>query len=365
MFLRKSLADAGRACTYFLQALFVLILLLLPPTPARAQGGMDTTGTGGVNKIVGRIYFPSGRRSDAMTVKVTLESSSSERLSVLADTNGSFIFNSMAPGSYLVTVEAGEDYETARETVVIEKLSVRSRSVSAADQARMNIPRTFNVMISLRPKRGPAAATARGQVLNAALAAVPKPAVELYEKALESAQARETKKAIEQLKAAISYYPEFALALNELGVQYMRLNDFERAKEAFRAALRIRPDDFMPLLNYGVALLETKEPTEAETYLRRAVQKNDTSWAAHMYLGIALIGLRNLDGAESELQRTLTLAGDELALPHYYLGGIYWQRRDHKRAADELEKYLRLAPKAPAAARIRATIKELRSKGDS
>ena len=364
MFLPKSRAIAGHACRYFLQALLVLILLLLPPTPTRAQGGRDSTGTGGVNKIQGRIYFPSGRRSDAISVKVSLESSSSERLSVLADTNGSFTFNSMAPGSYLLTVEAGEEYETARESVVIEKLTVRSRGISGAEQARMNIPRTFNVMVSLRPKKG-AAGAARGQVLNAALASVPKPAVELYEKALESAQARETKKAIEQLRAAISYYPEFALALNELGVQYMRLNDFEKAKEAFRSALRIRPDDFMPRLNYGVALLETRQTADAEAQLRLALQKNDGSWAVHMYLGIALIGLGNYDGAEGELRRTLALAGDELALPHYYLGGIYWHRRDHKRAADELEKYLRLAPKAPDAARIRATIKELRGKTNS
>ena len=364
MFLPKSRPRAARACCYSLQSLFLLLLLLLPPAPALAQGGTDSTGTGGVNKIQGRIYFPSGRRSDAISVKVTLESSSSERLSVLADTNGSFIFHSMAPGSYLLTVEAGEDYETARESVVIEKLTVRSRSISGAEQARMNIPRTFNVMVSLRPKKG-SASEGRGQVLNAALASVPKPAVELYEKALESAQARDTKKAIEQLRAAISYYQEFALAWNELGVQYMRLGDFEKAKEAFRSALRIKPDDFMPRLNYGVALLETKQTADAEAHLRQAVLKNDTSWAAHMYLGIALIGLRNYDAAESELQRTLVLAGDELALPHYYLGGIYWQRGDHKRAADELEKYLRLAPKAPAAARIRATIKELRGKADS
>jgi Flp pilus assembly protein TadD len=121
----------------------------------------------------------------------------------------------------------------------------------------------------------------------------------------------------------------------------------------------------MPRLNYGVALLETRQTADAEAQLRLALHKNDSSWAAHMYLGIALIGLGNYDGAEGELRRTLALAGDELALPHYYLGGIYWHRRDHKRAADELEKYLRLAPKAPDAARIRATIKELRGKTNS
>ena len=52
----------------------------------------------------------------------------------------------------------------------------------------------------------------------------------------------------------------------------------------------------------------------------------------------------------------------ELAKAHYYLGGIYWGNREYSRAADELETYLRLAPHAPEAAKVRETIKELRSK---
>lgn len=356
-------AIAHRTSLYSLPVFSIIILLLIPSSPAQAQGGIDSTGTGGNNKVQGRIYFPSGRRSDATAVKVTLESTSSERLSVIADLNGSFTFQSIAPGSYYLTVDAGDDYETAREMVLIQKMGVRSRSLSGADIARLNIPRTFNVIINLRPKS--AGIGGKTGVLNASLANLPKPAVEFYEKALQSAQTGDYKKAAEQLRTALSYYPEFALALNELGVQYLRLGQADKAVEALRAALRIKPDEFMPRLNYGIALLEQKQAAEAETHLRMALKKSETSWAAHMYLGIALISLRNYDEAEKELLRTLSLAGDNLSLPHYYLGGIYWRKGDHKRAADELEKYLRLVPKAPEAERIRATIKDLRSKGNS
>ena len=61
---------------------------------------MESSGTGGRNKIQGRIFFPSGRRSDASSVKVTLESTSSEKLFVIADLNGTFSFTSLAPGNY-------------------------------------------------------------------------------------------------------------------------------------------------------------------------------------------------------------------------------------------------------------------------
>jgi len=92
------------------------------------------------------------------------------------------------------------------------------------------------------------------------------------------------------------------------------------------------------------------------------LKKNDSSPTAHMYLGMSLISLRKLDEAEKELQRAVTLGGDQMGLAHYYLGGIYWGRREYGRAADELETYLRLAPQAPDAERVRNTIKELRSK---
>jgi len=345
---------------YSLQSLAIALLLLICSPSVLAQGGVETTGTGGSNTIHGRIYFPSGRRSDATAVKVTLESTSSERLNLIADLNGSFTFKALSPGSYYLTVDAGGDYETARETVVIEALGLRGRNLSSAEIARANVPRTFNVIVNLRPKQGRSGS--KPGLVNAALANLPKPAVEFYEKALEAIQAGDNKKAVEHLRAALSYYPEFALALNELGVQYLRLGQVDKALEALRASLRIKPDEFTPRLNYGIALLEKKETAEAEVQLRLALKKNDASWPAHMYLGIALISLRKYDEAEKALRRALDVGGDNLSLPHYYLGGIYWHNGEHKRAADELEKYLQLAPKAPDAERLRATIKDLRNK---
>lgn len=355
----------GRAVTQSVRLRHLLIvcaalLLSAPAMLAHAQGGIERSGTGGSNKIQGRIYFPSGRRSDAVSVKVTLDSTSSERLVVIADLNGSFVFQSLAPGSYSLTIEAGDDYEIARDSVVIDGAGIRSRTLSAADLARNNIPRTFTVEVALRLKRSRAGA--QPGVINAALAAVPKPAVELYEKALDSIRANDNKKAVEQLQAAISYYPDFSLAFNELGLQYMKLGQLNKAVEAFRSALKIRPDDFTARFNYGRALRDKREPAEAEAQLRQALQKNDTSWAAHMYLGLTLSDLRRYDEAEKEMLRALSLGGDQLSLLHYFLGGIYWKKGDNKRAAEELEKYLKLDPKGPNAERVRATIKELREK---
>ena len=90
-----------------------------------------------------------------------------------------------------------------------------------------------------------------------------------------------------------------------------------------------------------------------------------------MYLGVAVMRQRGTDPqeaeaklaeAEREFQQSIKLGGDPAGRTHYYLGGIYWSKRDYKRAADELENYLKVSPKAPDAEQVRATVKELRGK---
>lgn len=339
--------------------LLVTLLISFAAVSAAAQGGIDSTGTGGRHRIQGRIYFPSGRRSDAIQMKVSLESTSSDRLSVVADSNGSFVFDGLAAGSYVIDVDAGQDYETARESVVIEGMGLRGTNLSAAELARANVPRTFNVIVTLRLK--PSAA--RAGVVDAALANIPKPAADAYQKALEVLQQTgDRNQAVEYLKTALGYYPEFALARNLLGVQYLKLGMLDKALEAFRAAVRLRPDDTTIRLNYGVALLEKKDFSEAETQLRLVLTKNADLATAHMYLGIVLIRLRHHAEAQAELERAATLGGDSMGLAHYYLGGIFWGAHQYKRAADELELYLKLTPNARDAEQVRATVRDLRAK---
>lgn len=340
-----------------LHACFAVSLLITSFTLAYAQGsgGTDSMGTGGRHTIQGRIFFPSGRMAD-LRAKVRLEGTNTSGLYVLADSDGAFRFRNLEPGKYELTVEAGEAYETATESVYIEGSS------SIGGGLRIPTPaRVIQVPIYLQLKRTNQAAAKTG-VINAALAGVPKTAGELYSKALESIQAGDSRKAIEQLRDAISLYPEFPLALNELGVQYLKLGQSNKAAQVLQSAVQISPDAVVPRLNYGIALLEERKFAEAETQLREVLTKNDGAATAHLYLGITQIHLQRRDEAEKELQRALSIAGNELSLAHYYLGGIYWAKRDYDHAINELETYLKLVPKAHDAERTRTAIKELRAK---
>ena len=191
---------------------------------------------------------------------------------------------------------------------------------------------------------------------------MPRPARDLFQQALESARAGNNLKAIEQLKSAISQAPRFALAYNELAAQYLKIGRGDQAVETLEEALGIDPEDFNLRLNYGVALLNQKKFEAAETELRLAMQKNPDSPAAGYYLGLALISQQKFDEAQPVFESVIKNGGDKIALAHRSLGGIYLHNKQYRKAADELEKYLKLEPKVSDAERIRGTIKELRHK---
>jgi Flp pilus assembly protein TadD len=332
-------ADSRRSFHLRRAALLSLLIFLAPAAVvvrAQAIGAHrgDIAGTGGTTSIRGRIISSSGRLPDTR-LRVTLDHSDSGSRSTVADADGNFNFNGLENGSYRLTIEAGKEFETAHESVYIES----GKPI-------------YNVIVNLRIK--PEA--------NPAFAGVPKPAVDLYLKATEAGRKGENGKAVEHLKSAIELHPKFGPALGELGVQYMKANQLDKAIESFRSALEVAPDDPVLRLNYGMALLEKKDFPEAEKHLRQALTKMNTSPQAHMYLGVALMRTGKHDEAEKEFKQAIKLGGDTMGQAHYYLGGIYWAKKEYKRAADELETYLKLKPDAPDAERIRTTIKDLRSK---
>jgi tetratricopeptide (TPR) repeat protein len=81
-----------------------------------------------------------------------------------------------------------------------------------------------------------------------------------------------------------------------------------------------------------------------------------------MYLGIALLRQKKFDDAEKELLVATQANVAQLGMANYYLGGIYWRKKDYNRAVEQLEKYLAFTPNAPDAERVRATIQEFRSR---
>lgn len=341
LFFERIFAPALNAA--FSRVLLSTLLLLALSATALAQGGGVgssrglPSASGGSNIIQGRVFFPSDPK-EGKRVKVRLTSTDLMDQTTSTDEDGLFLFNGLSAGHYTITVDGGKEYDTATESVQID------REASPGS-------RNFNVTVNLRAK-GTAAVVSK----------IPKAARDLYTKGTESATKGDSKKAVEEFNGALAIYPEFAPALYDMGMQYLKLGQPDKAAEAFQAALKITPNDAGLQLNYGFALLSQKKYPEAETQLREALKRNDKLPTGHMYLGITLMSEQKYEEAEKELQRAVGFNSAEVAPAHRYLGGIYWRNHDYQRAADELETYLKLVPKASDAERTRAAIKELRSK---
>lgn len=330
--------------------LFLSAALCAVPAGAHAQGigahrSGDTGGGvgGGVRSIQGHILSPTGHLPEAR-IRVTLSGSNGPSQTVTAGDDGVFLINNLEVGDYTLVIDAGKEYEVIREPVYIGNT-----------QRTVNVP----VYLRLRPEANPA------------LAGVPKPAVELYVKAQEALRKGESEKAQALLNDAVAQHPQFGLAHNELALLQLKAGALDKALEEAKLAARALPEEPQVQFNYGLVSLERKDYAEAEKQFRRSLKRLDKSAQGHMYLGIALMRLKASDPAqaqqnqaesERELQQAIKLGGDSVARAHYYLGGLYWARRDYKKAADELETYVKLSPKAPDAEQVKGTVKELRAK---
>ena len=326
--------------------LFILTLCLTGSVVSQIASlppSATDSGLGGSNSIVGTILGPSGTQL-AGRVRILLSTMTRGDRVTMTDETGSFAFRGLPAGNYILAIDKEKEYVPVSQTISI----IQFRGSSGQTY-------TANIRLTLKPNT-----EAKPGVVNSEFANVPKSALTLFEKAQGLATAGDRKGAIEQLQLAIAEYPDFMLAYNEIGVQHMRLNELEKADESFRSATKIKPEAFAPLMNRGIVLVSMKRFADAEPVLRDALKSNEQSAVGHYFLGQALANLGKFDEAEKELAASITLGGGELKEAHRLLAIIYSAKGDKKRAAGELETYLRLAPTTPDADQLRQVIQQLR-----
>lgn len=340
----------NKVCTVF----SILLFTLTGHYSANCQGnGVDSTGNGGMHTIQGRVYLPNGRTAEA-SITVRLESLNHRSSTLYTDRNGGFSFRYLTPGNYIIVVDAGENYLTAKEYFTIDA-EIQGTTIRITP-----IPKVFNVPIYLQFKANPAL---KNEVVNAKYVNIPKQALEHCQKGLELSRAGNTQEAIKAFRLAITVYPQFALPHTEIGKLLIKGGKIDEAADELRVAITLDPNDFDAKLNYGIALMGRRDMNDAERELKAAADLNKTAVTPHYYLGLLFMQNRNLDDAQREMETAKQLKGDkEFPLVHRYLGGIYWSKKQYRMAADELETYVKLLPNAKDAAQTRKAILDLRSR---
>jgi hypothetical protein len=321
-----------------------------------AQTKTNISGTGGIHQIKGKVYLPNGTSINS-PIEIELQSTAFPSLKVVTDVSGSFAFENLAPGSYTVVVNAGEQFEVTRESVLIDGEIQLPTSIRIPARTKV-----FTVPLYLQLKR-PSGPHQKLGVINAKWSEVDKDAVDHLEQGNKNALNKQLDRAEAEYRRSIEIAPTYAPAYLALGKLLITQGRLQEAISELHMAIRYDPTDFEARLSIGIAMLNQREVENAQRELNEAATLNKTAVTPRYYLGIVFIQKKDMDRAQKEFETAKEMTGDKpFPLLHRYLGGVYVAKQMNKEAVSELELYIKQDPSARDGDRIRQTITELKER---
>jgi Flp pilus assembly protein TadD len=321
------------------------LILVLSASVANSQIISATdSGLRGANSVSGTVLGPDGARvTTHMSIRLVTQMRG-DRYATLDD-SGNFRFVGLVNGDYSILIDKQPDLESSNTP-----FSVNQTSGFDGQSIVLNI--------RLKYKKG---VVPKSAAPNAALAQVPKAALDLYNQAADKAKHGDTHGSIQLLDQAVKAYPEFTDAYNDMGVEYLKLQDLDKADTAFQAALKIDKTSYSAMLNHGMTLYYLKKFADAVPVLREAQNMKSGEAGPHYFLGQSLAYLGTFAEAEAELTTAVAIAPAQTAEAYRLLAIMHSSEGKKKEAAEDLEKYLKLNPQAPDADGLKEAIKKLRA----
>lgn len=268
-------------------------------------------------------------------------------VSVLARDDGRFEFKKLPAGAYTLAIFVPARGE-ARKTVEV-------------GPATADAHHRVSLTLHLKDSDFVFAAVRREHAVSTRQLSIPAKAQAAYEQAQKDLGRNDFDAAVTQLEKAVEMAPQFASAWNNLGTIAYKRRQFDRAEECFREALDQDPQSYEPLVNLGGVLVTEHKLDEALDYNLHAVLTRPGDALANSQLGMTYFEVGNLDLAEKYLERAREIDPTHFSHPQLLLAEIHLRRDERKKAAADLEDFLKHHPDWPQAALMRSEIAKLRS----
>jgi tetratricopeptide (TPR) repeat protein len=182
-------------------------------------------------------------------------------------------------------------------------------------------------------------------------AMVPKHAQQEYARGLERRENKNCDQALPHFEKAVQAFPQYASAYNELALCYVEAHQFDEAETAFLKSIRFGSSIY-PHINLADLYLKENRPEDACKGLESAIRTHPQEGDLYYALANVYFVQGRLDEAENA-----GLAADsrDHRIPdlHVLLAKIYERQGDPVRVREQLEIFLKEAPKNPNAPRIR------------
>ena len=328
-----------------------LLVLVTATASARTTNGQEEPIH---HSVAGRVLTQDGRPSQNISVVLSRpDGSQVGRKTVGYD--GSFVFDTLTSGEYLLTIERPDfasvgrpleirDYKEPR-TVVLDIRLKGNESASFRE-----VVKAYGSLPSDRKAEEKSKKVSRK-------------AGQAYLKASAAAAKGDRAKAIRHLQKAVRAQPEFFEAHYNLGVHYQALEQWENATRAYLRAIELRSNSARPNFNLGVIYHNQGKLDQAIQRYRQALAYDPSFAEAHQALGEARFQQGRHYAAEQHLETATRLAPARAAPSFGLLVKIQLLNRDPNQAQFYLNQFLQHHPDAPIAPTLQKEIDTMLAAG--
>jgi tetratricopeptide (TPR) repeat protein len=206
---------------------------------------------------------------------------------------------------------------------------------------------------------------------------VPSTARAIFERAMKMRKAGKTQVAMSLIEESLRVFPGYFDARYALANDLARMGYLNEAITQLELARKINANDDRLYQSFGAILIEQKKYALAAAAFAEAARLNPANPRYFLMRGVAILYyVSEIDAAKKEssedrqfllskaeeaLNRASLLSERKIKIVHFYLGMLYEKKGEPRRAADELELYLRDSPQTNDANTIRETIERLRN----
>lgn len=148
---------------------------------------------------------------------------------------------------------------------------------------------------------------------------------------------------IEHFLRVVEGRPRYHGPYHNLAMAYFQLGEYDAAAQNFQKSIELTGASYAPSL-YGLAMVlySKAQFAQAEPLAQRAFAL-DPSAAGEIGLGLVQLALGHLSDAERSAHDALQL-NPALADAYFLLGTIHERQHNPSAVADDIERYLKLAP---------------------
>ncbi len=193
------------------------------------------------------------------------------------------------------------------------------------------------------------------------------PAAQL-DKGIESYKAKKYQDAANLFQEVVKAEPDNIQAHYYLGLSYLALEKNQDAESELKKAAAIRKDlkDELSLpsesqleVAFGRLYMEQEKYEDARTSLESAKKIDPENPEAFFYSGELDIRQKSYQEAIKNLEKSISLNPEE-AYAYYYIGIAYSNIKRPDKMMDNFRTFLKLAPDAPEANKVRSLLKGMR-----